>query len=212
MKKLQKPGSIKNSSQKIGIIGVGYVGLPLAVNFSKHFNTVAYDNNVLRIKELTKGFDRNLDYEKNNLIKKKLIFSYDYNQLKSCNVYIITLPTPLNKKNLPNLKMVLSATVKISKIVKRNDFVIFESTFYPGTVEEILIPIIENNSNLKYNEDFYVGYSPERINPGDKKRKLESIKKIVSSNSLLGRKKIKYLYNRIIKAGLFEVKDMKTAE
>ena len=212
MKKRQKLGLKKSSKNIIGIIGVGYVGLPLAVKFSDHFNTICYDNDKIRVNELIKGYDRNLNFKSNSLSKKKLRFTYDHNILKKCNVFIITLPTPVDKNNLPDLKMVKDATLKISNILKINDFIIFESTFYPGTVDNILIPILEKNSSLKYDRDFHVGYSPERINPGDKKHKLENIKKIVSSNSIIGKKKIKYLYKKIITAGLFEVSSIKAAE
>lgn len=212
MKKPQKLGLKKSSKNTIGIIGVGYVGLPLAVKFSDHFNTICYDNDKIRVNELIKGKDRNLHFKSNSLSKKKLRFTNDHNVLKNCNVFIITLPTPVDKNNLPDLKMVKNATTKISTILKKNDFIIFESTFYPGTVDNILIPILEKNSNLKCDKDFHVGYSPERINPGDKKHTLENIKKIVSSNSLIGKKKIKYLYKKIIIAGLFNVSSIKAAE
>ncbi len=212
MKKLPRHGLKKNFKEIIGIIGVGYVGLPLALNFAKFFKTLAYDINKKRISELNSGKDRNLDFNKKQLSKKNLNFIDDHRLLKNCNNFIITLPTPLNKRNMPDLKMVLEAVKKLSKIIKRKDFVVFESTFYPGTVEKILIPIIEKNSNLKCGKDFHIGYSPERINPGDKKHKLENIKKITSSNSKVGKKKIKYLYGKIIKAGLFQVSSIKSAE
>ena len=212
MKKLPRHGLKKNFKEIIGIIGVGYVGLPLALNFAKFFKTLAYDINKKRISELNSGKDRNLDFNKKQLSKKNLNFIDDHRLLKNCNNFIITLPTPLNKRNMPDLKMVLEAVKKLSKIVKRKDFIVFESTFYPGTVEKILIPIIEKNSNLKCGKDFHIGYSPERINPGDKIHKLENIKKITSSNSKVGKKKIKYLYGKIIKAGLFQVSSIKSAE
>ena len=211
MKKHQKLGLKKSFNNKIGIIGVGYVGLPLAINFSKYYETVAYDTNKIRISELKKGFDRNLDFKSTSINKKKLTFTNTYNLLSKCNIYIVTLPTPL-KNNLPDLQMVINATKKLSRSIKKNDFIIFESTFYPGTVEEILIPILEKNSKLKNNNDFQVGYSPERINPGDKKKKLENIKKIVASDNFIGKKKIKDLYKKIIKAGIYEVSNIKTAE
>ena len=170
MKKLPKRGLKKNFKEIIGIIGVGYVGLPLAINFSKFFKTLAYDNNKKRISELRSGIDRNLDFNKKQLKKKNLEFINQHNLLRNCNNFIITLPTPLNKKDLPDLKMVLEAVEKLSKIIKKKDFIIFESTFFPGTVENILIPIIEKLSKLKCGSDFHVGYSPERINPGDKSK------------------------------------------
>tara|TARA_A100001015_G_scaffold313966_1_gene422432 strand:+ start:1280 stop:2569 length:1290 start_codon:yes stop_codon:yes gene_type:complete len=212
MKKPQKLGQKKNFKFTIGIIGVGYVGLPLAVNFSNHFNTISYDNNRNRINELKNRKDRNLHFNSSSLSKNKLKFTSNHKELKQCNVYIVTLPTPINHNNLPDLRMVKSASVGISKILKKNDFVIFESTFYPGTVEDLLIPILEKKSNLKYKKDFHVGYSPERINPGDKKHTLVNIRKIVSSDSHVGKKKIKYLYKKIIKAGLHEVSTIKAAE
>lgn len=212
MKKLPRHGLKKNFREIIGIIGVGYVGLPLALNFAKFFKTIAYDNDKKRISELISGKDRNLDFNKKQLSKKNLNFIDDQRLLKNCNNFIITLPTPLNKKDMPDLKMVLEAVKKLSKIIKKKDFIVFESTFYPGTVEKILIPIIEKNSKLKCGTDFHVGYSPERINPGDKKHNLENIKKIISSNSKIGKKKIKYLYGKIIKAGLYPVSSIKSAE
>ena len=212
MKKLPRHGLKKNFREIIGIIGVGYVGLPLALNFAKFFKTIAYDNDKKRISELISGKDRNLDFNKKQLSKKNLNFIDDQRLLKNCNNFIITLPTPLNKKDKPDLKMVLEAVKKLSKIIKKKDFIVFESTFYPGTVEKILIPIIEKNSKLKCGTDFHVGYSPERINPGDKKHNLENIKKIISSNSKIGKKKIKYLYGKIIKAGLYPVSSIKSAE
>ena len=137
MKKHPKLGPKKSFKKTIGIIGVGYVGLPLAVNFSKYFNVIAYDKNKSRISELKKKIDRNLDYNKGNLSNSSLKFSSTYDELKQCNIYIITLPTPLDIKGSPDLTLVIDATKKVSKIIKNNDIIIFESTFYPGTVDEI---------------------------------------------------------------------------
>ena len=134
-----------------------------------------------------KKIDRNLDYNKGNLSNSSLKFSSTYDELKQGNIYIITLPTPLDIKGSPDLTLVIDATKKVSKIIKNNDIIIFESTFYPGTVDEILIPIIERNSNLNSKTDFFVGYSPERINPGDKYHRLEKIKKIIASNTKEGK-------------------------
>ena len=197
----------------IAVIGLGYVGLPLAIEFGKFFNIVGIDIDKTLINNLKNNIDKNNLIKKNDFKKSKYIkFSHNYNDISNCNIYIITLPTPVNDKNKPDLTIIKKSLKKISFFLKKNDFIIFESTFYPGTVEEILIPILEKNSKLKNNNDFQVGYSPERINPGDKKKKLENIKKIVASDNFIGKKKIKDLYKKIIKAGIYEVSNIKTAE
>ena len=163
---------------KIGIIGLGYVGLPLALEFSKFFNVIGFDINKTRINELLRGIDNTKEVDqnvlltllKNNRIENKasLNFTSDINDLQTCNVYIITVPTPINKDKSPNLIPILTASKMVSSLLMKNDIVIFESTVYPGCTEEDCVPVLEKGSGLIFNKDFYCGYSPERINPGDK--------------------------------------------
>jgi UDP-N-acetyl-D-galactosamine dehydrogenase len=198
---------------KIGIIGVGYVGLPLAVEFQKKYNVVCYDNNKKRIKNLNSNIDNTLEVSKNTLQKtKRLFFTNDINKLKDVNYFIVTVPTPINKQNKPNLQMLIKASKDVGKLLKKGDIVIYESTVYPGCTEEVCVPLLEKYSYLRYNVDFYCGYSPERINPGDKKHRLPKIKKVVSGSNRLILKKIKKLYSKIISAGIHEASSIKIAE
>lgn len=198
---------------KIGIIGVGYVGLPLAIEFQKKYNVVCYDNNKKRIKNLNSNVDNTLEVSKNTLQKtKRLFFTNDINKLKDVNYFIVTVPTPINKQNKPNLQMLIKASKDVGKLLKKGDIVIYESTVYPGCTEEVCVPLLEKYSYLRYNVDFYCGYSPERINPGDKKHRLPKIKKVVSGSNRLILKKIKKLYSKIISAGIHEASSIKIAE
>ena len=202
----------KNFSKEIAIIGIGYVGLPLARSFSNYFSVKAFDKDERRIKELQKGIDSNLDIKPKDLKNKNLSFTYEYDDIKNCNVYILTLPTPINKKRLPDITLVENATKDLAKILKKKDLIIYESTFYPGTIEDKLIPILEKNSKLIYNKDFFIGYSPERINPGEKIHTLENVKKIISSNNKNSLKQVKEMYQKIIKAGVYQASSIKVAE
>lgn len=198
---------------KIGIIGLGYVGLPLAVEFSKIYDVVGFDINKKRIKELNKCFDSTMEINMKELdSSSNAIFSYNIEELKSCNVYIVTVPTPINEFKQPDLNPLENATHLISTIINKNDIIIYESTVYPGATEEICIPIIEKNTQFKINVDFFVGYSPERINPGDKKNTLTNIKKIVSGSNNNVTNFIESLYNTIITAGTVKVNTIKVAE
>jgi UDP-N-acetyl-D-galactosamine dehydrogenase len=212
MKKHLKLGLKKNFKKKIAIIGVGYVGLPLAKSLSKYYRVNAFDTNKFRIKELKKGIDRNLEFKKKELLNKNLKFTSLFFEIKDCNVYIITLPTPIDKKKIPDISLVINATSNLAKIIKKNDLIIYESTFYPGTIEEELIPILEKNSKLKYNKDFFIGYSPERINPGEKTHTLENVKKVIASNNVSSLKNMREIYNKIIKAGTYKASSIKVAE
>ena len=171
-----------NKYLKISIIGLGYVGLPLAIAFSKHFKVVGFDINQNRIKNLLKGIDEtqevNLTLSKNN----NLLFTYNDNQIKDSDIYIITVPTPIFKNKKPNLNNIKNASKTIAKYLSKNNIVIYESTVYPGATEEICIPLLTKYSKLIFNKDFFCGYSPERINPGDKKRTLSNITKITSGS------------------------------
>jgi len=197
----------------IGIIGMGYVGLPLAVEFSKKLNVIGFDINKKRINQLKKGIDLTNEVSKKEIINsKKISFSGNILDLKKCQIYIITVPTPINKKKKPNLTAIVRATEKVSKVINKNDLVIYESTVYPGVTEEICGPILEKKTGLKINQNLFLGYSPERINPGDKKKRLKDIVKITSGSNLKISKFISYLYSLIIKAGIHKAKSIKIAE
>ena len=199
--------------KKIAIIGLGYVGLPLALAFSKKFKVLGYDINKTRVINLQNGFDKNNEFKKNSLLKNKnLTLTFNDDDLSSQDVFIITAPTPLKKGNLPDLNPLISAVKIVAKKMKKNSIIIIESTVYPGATEEVCIPIIEKFSKFKLNKSFFCAYSPERINPGDKKKTLENIKKIVSASNQKTLKRVSRLYGTIIKAGIYEAKSIKVAE
>jgi len=212
MNKSQKPGLKKNFKKTIGVIGIGYVGLPLIINLSKYFNVIAYDKNKLRIIELKKGVDKNKEFTSKELKRKRILYTNNYEKLNSCNVFILTLPTPINKKKIPDISIVLNATKELAKRIKKKDLIIFESTFYPGTVDDHLIPILEKYSGLKSNLDFFVGYSSERINPGDKIHTFENVVKVIAGSNKVSLKKVKDIYKKIVKAGVHEASNIKSAE
>jgi len=202
-----------NNKNKIGILGLGYVGLPLATEFGKIFNTIGFDINKERIEELINFNDTTLEVEKNDLIKAtKLQFTNNINNLSNCNIYIVTVPTPINNDKSPDLAPLISATESIALLLKKNDIVIYESTVYPGATEEICAPILEKKSNLEFNIDFYCGYSPERINPGDKNHRITSIIKVTSGSTPEVASKVDELYKQIILAGTYKAESIKIAE
>ena len=173
-----------SSNSKIAIVGLGYVGLPLAVEFSKKYNVIGFDINAMRIQELQSGIDKTLELETSELKKaSNLKYTSDLNEISDCTIYIIGVPTPVNENNEPDFTNLISASKNIGKVLKKNDIVIFESTVYPGATEEICVPELAKNSNLTFNKDFYVGYSPERINPGDKSHRLTDIIKVTSGST-----------------------------
>lgn len=198
----------------ISIIGLGYVGLPLAVSFSKKYQVTGYDTDNFRIKTLNKNIDLNNDLNKSELIKVKQNIKYTNNilDIKNSNIFIVTVPTPINKKNKPDLRHVINASKAISYYLKPKDIVIYESTVYPGVTENICIPILEKNSSLIINKDFYCGYSPERINPGDKINKIDNIVKITSGSNIKASIIVDNLYKTIIKAGTYKASSIKVAE
>ena len=159
----------------IGVIGLGYVGLPLAVALSTKFNVLGFDINKTRITQLHSYQDKTREVSEEDLQATKASFTADIDDLKDCNIYIITVPTPIDEFNTPDLNPLKSATLQLAKILKLNDIVVYESTVYPGATEEVCVPILEQGSKLRFNEDFFVGYSPERINPGDKSKHLTEI-------------------------------------
>ena len=199
--------------KNIAIIGLGYVGLPLAVAFSKYFNVVGFDKNIQRVKELKKGIDVTKEIEKKDLTKlKKIKITHNQKDIKKCNIYIVTVPTPINEAKDPDLSYLADASTIISNVLKKDDIVIYESTVFPGATETFCVPILEKYSNLKFNTDFYCGYSPERINPGDKKNKLTNIKKITSGSNNEVADFIDQIYLKIIKAGTHKASSIKVAE
>jgi UDP-N-acetyl-D-glucosamine/UDP-N-acetyl-D-galactosamine dehydrogenase len=201
------------NKQKISIIGLGYVGLPLAVEFGKKYSTVGFDIDESRIEELDKGIDRTNEKNKNEINESlNLVFSSDPKKIKSSNIYIITVQTPIDKFKKPNLKPLLNATSLIGSVLKKNDIVIYESTVYPGCTEEECVPLLEKTSNLKFNKDFFCGYSPERINPGDKINTLTKIVKVTSGSDNKTAEIVDKLYCSIIKAGTYKASSIKVAE
>ena len=207
MKKIIKKKDI------LGIIGLGYVGLPLAISFSKKFQVVAYDKKKSRVENLRKGNDINNEASKKELrSKKNLFFTNNSKDLSKCNIFIITVPTPIRSNNNPNLDLLKEACETIGRYMKKQSIIITESTTYPGCTEDFCVPIIERSSKLKFNKDFYCGYSPERINPGDKKNKLEKIIKLTSGSNKFTANKVDQLYKKIIKAGTHQVSSIKVAE
>ena len=199
--------------EKIGIIGLGYVGLPLAVEFGKVIEVVGFDINQERINELKKGFDRTKEVESEELkSSKKLTYSSNLQDLKSANYFIVTVPTPVDEYKKPDLSPLISASKTVGSVLKKGDIVIYESTVYPGCTEEDCVPILEKVSGLKFNVDFFCGYSPERINPGDKQHRVTTIKKVTSGSTPEVAEKVDQLYKKIITAGTHKASSLKVAE
>jgi len=202
-----------NLEYNIAIIGLGYVGLPLAVEFGKKYNVVGFDINKNRIDELKIGVDKTLESNSDEIISAKyLTFSSEVNDISKCNVYIVTVPTPINSFKSPDLKPLIYASKMIGKILKKGDIVIYESTVYPGCTEDDCVPVLEKESGLKYNSEFYCGYSPERINPGDKVNTLTKIKKVTSGSNPQIAVIVDELYKSIITAGTHLAPSIKVAE
>ncbi|MEO8998257.1 MAG: nucleotide sugar dehydrogenase [Rhodanobacter sp.] len=200
-------------STKIAIVGLGYVGLPLAVEFGRHFDTIGFDIHVARVDELRTGRDHTRETPSEELAAAShLRFSTDISDLASCNVFIVTVPTPVDEANRPDLSPLENASASIGKVLKRGDIVIYESTVYPGTTEEICVPVLEQVSGLRFNHDFTCGYSPERINPGDRQHRLPTIIKITSGSTPETADFVDALYRRIITAGTHKASSIKVAE
>lgn len=199
--------------KRIGVIGLGYVGLPLALEFGKKYETIGFDVSRDRVQDLILGQDRNLEASSEKIRSSKMLhFSEDIDALRECNIYIVTVPTPIDQDKLPDLTPLRNASNMIGKLLSKGDIVIYESTVFPGATEEICVPILEKQSNLVFNEGFYCGYSPERINPGDKKNNLTSIKKVTSGSSPEIACEVDQLYKSIINAGTHKVSSIKVAE
>ncbi|PTO78178.1 Vi polysaccharide biosynthesis UDP-N-acetylglucosamine C-6 dehydrogenase TviB [Vibrio splendidus] len=198
---------------KLAIIGQGYVGLPLAVEFGKKYPTIGFDINKQRVEELRQGVDKTLEVESKELkTAEHLSYTSDLADIKDANIYIVTVPTPIDDSKAPDLTPLRKASLAISTVITKGDIVIFESTVYPGATEEVCLPIIEKESGLKYNEDFFAGYSPERINPGDKVNTLTKILKITSGSTPEVADKVDALYASIITAGTHKAPSIKVAE
>jgi UDP-N-acetyl-D-galactosamine dehydrogenase len=198
---------------KIGIIGLGYVGLPLAVEFGKVIDVVGFDINNERIAELKNGFDRTREVEPEELkASTKLTYSSDKKDLGDVNYFIVTVPTPVDDSKKPDLTPLIGASRTVGSVLKKGDIVIYESTVYPGCTEEVCVPVLEELSGLKFNVDFFCGYSPERINPGDKLHRVTTIKKVTSGSTPEIAEKVDNLYKKIIKAGTHKASSIKVAE
>ncbi len=198
---------------RLGIIGLGYVGLPLAVEYGKRFPTLGFDINAQRIAQLNAGVDTTLEVEPESLAQaRRLSFTSDRERLRDCNVYIVTVPTPIDNRRCPDLTPLLKASETLGKVIARGDVVIYESTVYPGATEEDCIPVIERISGLRYNVDFFAGYSPERINPGDKEHRVTSIKKVTSGSTPQVASFVDALYASVITAGTFRASSIRVAE
>jgi UDP-N-acetyl-D-galactosamine dehydrogenase len=204
------------SNKKIAIIGLGYVGLPLAVEFGKKYLTVGFDINNCRVEDLKNGIDNTLEINSNILLSTLsngfFSVSSNKNDLKECNIYIITVPTPTDKNNRPLLTPLIKASETVGSVLKKGDIVIYESTVYPGVTEEECVPVLEKTSGLKYNVDFFAGYSPERINPGDKEHTVSKILKVTSGSNPEIAIIVDSLYNSIITAGTYMATSIKVAE
>lgn len=204
---------IAESDIKVAIIGLGYVGLPLAVAFGNRFVTVGFDINEQRLQKLRQHVDLNHELSVAELSQvKTLTFTSEVSELANCNVYIVTVPTPIDEHCKPDLTPLILASNSISTVLKTGDMVIYESTVYPGAIEEVCVPLLAKGSGLKFNTDFFVGYSPERINPGDKTRKLADILKITSGSTQQAADFVDYLYQQIIRAGTYKVSSIRVAE
>ena len=204
---------INKKNIKIGIIGLGYVGLPLAIEFGKIFKVYGFDISKERVNQLSIYEDVNSELSKDEIKSAEFLsFCKSSKELKKCNFFIITVPTPVKKNKEPDLQPLIEATQTVAQNLKLKDIVVYESTVYPGCTEEICIPILEKKSKLKFNIDFFCGYSPERINPGDKEKKINDIVKVVSGSNAEVLKFISKIYKKIIKAGIHEVDTIKIAE
>lgn len=201
------------SNKKIGVIGLGYVGLPLAVEFGKKYQTLGFDINQSRVEQLLAGHDSTLEVSDEELKASPFMsYSFSPSDLESCNVYIITVPTPIDEHNQPDLTPLVKASQMLGSVVKKGDILVYESTVYPGATEEVCIPEVEKVSGLKFNVDFFAGYSPERINPGDKEHRVTNILKVTSGSTPEIAEQVDQLYKSIITAGTHKASSIKVAE
>lgn len=205
--------SLSLDNVNIGIIGLGYVGLPLAVEFGKKYPTLGFDINKKRIEDLKQGHDFTLEVSSGELAESAFInYSFEVEALQRCNVYIVTVPTPIDEHKQPDLTPLIKASQMLAKVISKGDVIIYESTVYPGATEDVCIPEIEQYSNLKFNEDFFAGYSPERINPGDKEHRVTNILKVTSGSTAEIADFVDSLYSSIITAGTYKASSIQVAE
>ncbi|MEZ9480609.1 Vi polysaccharide biosynthesis UDP-N-acetylglucosamine C-6 dehydrogenase TviB [Vibrio splendidus] len=205
--------TLQVNDQSIAIIGLGYVGLPLAVEFGKIRKTIGFDINDRRVTELKEGVDHTQECSKDELLSaEQLSFTSNVENISQCNIYIVTVPTPIDEHKQPDLSPLIKASETIGKVLKTGDIVIYESTVYPGATEEVCIPVLEASSKLTFNQDFYAGYSPERINPGDKEHRVINIKKVTSGSTPEVAGTVDKLYKEIIIAGTHKASSIKVAE
>jgi UDP-N-acetyl-D-galactosamine dehydrogenase len=202
----------KGQNEKIAIIGLGYVGLPLAVLFDTKYNVIGYDINPQRIKELKEGYDKTKEVESEKLKNCQIEFTDNPEKIKEAKVIIITVPTPIDQHNIPDLRPIISASKTVGKYMQKGSVVVYESTVYPGLTEEECVPILQQESGLKWKEDFNVGYSPERVNPGDKQHTIDKIKKVVAGDTPQITEFLAKLYSEVITAGIHKAPNIKTAE
>ncbi|MDA9936230.1 nucleotide sugar dehydrogenase [Gammaproteobacteria bacterium] len=209
---LELKGSLKNIKNPISVIGLGYVGLPLAVEFSRVRSVIGYDIKSSRISELKNEIDSTLEVSSDDLTSKNLSFTNNLDEISRCKVFIVTVPTPIDDHNEPDLGPLIKATKQIGAILKKEDIVIYESTVFPGATEEICAPILEKASGLTINKDFFLGYSPERVNPGDKVHRIPDIVKVIAGSTTEAALVIEELYSSIILAGVYRAESIKVAE
>nr|WP_068129981.1 nucleotide sugar dehydrogenase [Nosocomiicoccus ampullae] len=199
-------------NRKIAVVGLGYVGLPVAVSFGKQHEVIGFDINEQRIKELKEGYDRTNEVDEKDLLDTNIIFTADKNELKKADFIIVAVPTPINKHNQPDLNPLLKASETVGSVMNEGTIVVYESTVYPGATEEDCVPVLEKFSGLKSGEDFFVGYSPERINPGDKVHTFETITKVVSGQTPEVLNIVADVYSSVVKAGVHKAETIKVAE
>lgn len=200
------------ADSRIAVIGLGYVGLPLLVEFGKNFDCIGFDINDRRITDLRRGVDNTNELNNEELAAVDVRYTSDITDLRDCNVYIVTVPTPIDQQKRPNLRPLELSSATVGSVLSAGDIVIYESTVYPGATEEVCVPILEQQSGMIFNKDFYVGYSPERINPGDKTHRIDSIVKVTSGSTAEASVFVDDLYKKIVKAGTHRVSSVKVAE
>lgn len=205
-------GGEKIMNRKIAVVGLGYVGLPVAVSFGKHHEVIGFDISEQRIKELKEGYDRTNEVNNNDLSETNIVFTADKNELKKADFIIVAVPTPINKHNQPDLTPLLKASESVGSVLNKGTIVVYESTVYPGATEEDCVPVLESHSGLKSGKDFFVGYSPERINPGDKVHTFETITKVVSGQTPEVLDIVANVYSSVVKAGVHKAASIKVAE
>lgn len=199
-------------SETISIVGLGYVGLPMAIEMARHFKVIGFDISQRRIDELKQGLDRTREVEASELKSANIFFTANPHELKNASFHIVAVPTPVNEANQPDLSLLLAASETVGKILKKGDLVVYESTVYPGCTEEDCVPILEKFSGLRYANDFHVGYSPERINPGDKEHTFAKIIKVISATDATSLNRLEQVYTKVVKAGVFKARSIKVAE